>query len=180
MVFQTKTYTWGAIQYPVAAETVGEVLEKIEARDGKITKESFLEESRPEGSVTHGLFEWDDQKAAERYRLVQAGKIIHNLEVHVTVEDRPEPIQTKAVVSVTPGRQEKAQYASIETAFSHTDTREVVLYNARRELECFRQKYAGLQELAGIFEEIDRLVKSMADAAAGSEAAGADMAGTEG
>lgn len=155
MVFQTKTYTWGAIQYPVEAETVGGVLEKIEARDGKITKESFLEESRPEGSATHGLFEWDDQKAAERYRLVQAGKIIHNLEVHVTVEENAEPVQTKAVVSVTPGRQEKAQYVSIETAFSHTNSREIVLANAKRDLECFKQKYAGLQELADVFAAID-------------------------
>lgn len=158
MIFQTKSYTWGAIQYPVAAEKVGQVIEKIEERDGHVTKESFLEESRPENSVTHGLFEWDDQKAAEKYRLVQSGKIINNLEVHVTTVDNPEPIQTKAVVSVSHEPLEKARYTSIEAAFSNANTREIVIENAKRELECFKCKYAGLKELADVFAAIDDLV----------------------
>lgn len=157
LVFQTKSYTWGAVKYPVAAETVGSVFEKIEARDGRITKESFLEESRPEDSVTHELFEWDDQVAAERYRLVQAGKIINNLEVHVTTVNNPEPVQTKAVVSVTPEPFEKAEYTSIETAFAQRDTRDIVLKNALRELRSFERKYSGLKELADVFRAIDEL-----------------------
>ena len=64
MVYEKK-YSWRAGK-SVSAQVAGEVMEMIEKRDGELTKEAFLEESRPEDSPTHGLFEWDDAVASEK------------------------------------------------------------------------------------------------------------------
>lgn len=46
MVYKKYSYKHG--KTGASAQTVGETLERIEARDGAVTKEAFLEESRPE------------------------------------------------------------------------------------------------------------------------------------
>ena len=88
-LFKSK-YSWrGGFAYKVPASTVGSALESIEARDGNVTSQSFLEYSRPEDSATHSMFEWDDTIAAEKYRLRQAGAIINQLEVKIEFENSP-------------------------------------------------------------------------------------------
>lgn len=155
MVF-LNNYRWGnGAQYSVPAETVGKTLEHIEERDGAISKEAFLEESRPEESATHEMFEWDDEKAAEKYRLVQSGRIINNLVVDVTIESvSEEPTTAKAIVNVTEDRNKKAVYQSVVTAMGNTDSREIILKHALEELNTFKTKYSDLQELAGVFSAI--------------------------
>ena len=71
MVYKPKQqYQWGDGWKPsVDANIVGGVVEQIEAENGRVTKEKFLDYSRPEDSPTHSIFEWDDSKAAEKYRL---------------------------------------------------------------------------------------------------------------
>lgn len=155
MVFLSN-YSWGnGAQYSTPAETVGKTLERIEERDGAITKEAFLEESRPAESPTHEMFEWDDRKAAEKYRLVQSGKIINNLVVDITVEGvSEEPTTAKAIVNVTEDRNKKAVYQSVVTAMESTDSRTIILNHALEELNAFKAKYSNLQELVGVFEAI--------------------------
>lgn len=70
MVYKKYSYKHG--KTGASAQTVGETLERIEKRDGAVTKEAFLEESRPEDSPTHAMFEWNDGIAAEKYRLEQS------------------------------------------------------------------------------------------------------------
>ena len=82
MVFQSK-YAWGGIKYSVSADTVGAVLEDIEQQNGTVSKELFLDASRSEDSPTHGMFEWDDSIAGEKWRLDQARKIICSLSLKI-------------------------------------------------------------------------------------------------
>ena len=46
-------------------------LDKL-AVDGKLTAQAVVDAAREEGSPLHGFFEWDDNKAANEYRLLQA------------------------------------------------------------------------------------------------------------
>lgn len=157
MVF-LKNYSWGSgCQYKTSADTVGKTLERIEERDGAITKESFLEESRPVTSPTHEMFEWDNDKAAEKYRLVQSGRIIGNLVVTIQQNETDEPVSSRAVVNIVESDHAKAVYQSIGVAMSQTDTREIVLNHALNELKAFKAKYAGLKELAELFKTLDRM-----------------------
>ena len=78
-----KQYSYLVNKYKVPADVVGKTMEKIEERDGKVTKESFLEESRPVSSPTHNMFEWNDAIAAEKYRLEQSSEIIRNIQIEI-------------------------------------------------------------------------------------------------
>ena len=149
MVYEKK-YSWRAGK-SVSAQVAGEVMEKIEQRDGVLTKESFLEESRPVDSPTHKLFEWDDTVAAEKFRLEQSRMAI--ADIVVTIVKADEPVKRHAFVNVVAGKHNKAEYSNIEVAMSDETKRQAVLQNAFAELKTFEQKYADYKELAGVFNE---------------------------
>lgn len=150
-----KKYSW-RVSHNASAQTVGETLERIEARDGIITREAFLEESRPETSPTHGCFEWDDSVAAEKYRLNQSSAIIRDIKVTIS-GDNSEPVRTMAFLNIKPNpTAQTAEYQSADIAISATDTRQIILQNALDELNRFRVKYRELVELSGVFDEIEK------------------------
>ena len=155
MVYEKK-YSW-RFNKSVSAQVAGEVMERIEKRDGELTKEAFLEESRPEDSPTHGLFEWDDTAAAEKFRLAQSRICIQDIVVTI-VKNTETPKTVHAFVNTNSaiGRKEKASYSNIEVALSDEDKRKVVLRNAFYELQIFEQKYSDYQELAGVFAELHK------------------------
>lgn len=156
-----KKYSW-RVNHGAPAQTVGETLERIERRDGTITREAFLEESRPEGSPTHACFEWDDSVAAEKYRLNQSSAVIRDIKVTI-VSESAEPVKTAAFVNIMPNpTAQEAQYQSVDVAVSDTDTRKTVLQNALDDLIKLRIKYRDLTELAGIFDAIEKAIKEAA------------------
>ena len=133
MVFQPKSYKWrDGFAYQTSAEIVGGVVEQIEARDGEVTRESFLEESRPEDAPTHSMFEWDDTVAAEAYRLDQSRKIITNLQI-VYVNNQEEKESIPAVLNIASDR--KAVYQNIVTVLSNEESRDLVLNRLQREVD---------------------------------------------
>ena len=170
--FESKKYAWrSGYSYRVPAATVGGVLEKIEREQGKVDAETFLDYSRDEKTETHGMFEWNDSIAAERFRLGQARKIINQLEVCVVYEEAvPVEMQVElneaqrsrptvsAYVNVNkraPGA--RAIYMNVESAMSDSETRKQVLENAMQELKAFKQKYRQLKELSDVFRAIEKL-----------------------
>lgn len=126
-------------------EIAGEICARLE-KEGRLSAKELVNESRDENSPLHDMFEWDDAIAAEKYREVQASKIIRS--IVVKVEDSPLPF--KAFSSVAP-----QQYVSTKKALSRDATRKILLDSAKRELEAFRRKYATLTELADVFSAID-------------------------
>ncbi|RHF51452.1 hypothetical protein DW674_06710 [Mitsuokella multacida] len=139
----------------VSAQTAGEELARIEKENGSLTPELVVDESREENAPLHPVFEWDDKKAAERYRVMQAGSLIRNVTVKIEEAPRMEP--TRAFVNVAPVGQRKGIFVSIKNAMGDEETRETVVARALAELEKVKEKYKDLHELSGIFSEIDRL-----------------------
>lgn len=144
---------WDKRHYSVSAEVVGAVFEDIEGRYGKVTPQNFLDESRPEESPTHKLFEWDDEKAAENYRRQQAQRVILDLRIEI-IKDDGESTKAPAYVNVAPVDDVGSYYNTVR-AFSVRETREIVLKRAYNELEAFRTKYRNLKELAKVIDAID-------------------------
>ena len=139
----------------VGAQIAGEELARIEKEKGSLTPEMVVDESREEDAPLHPVFEWNDRKAAERYRIVQAGSLIRNVTVKIEEVPRMEPV--RAFVNVAPVGKRKGVFVSIKNAMTDEDGRETVVARAMAELERVKEKYKDLQELAGIFAEIDRL-----------------------
>lgn len=139
----------------VSAQTAGEELARIEEEKGLLTPELVVDASRAESAPLHPVFEWNDKKAAECYRIVQAGSLIRNVTVKIEEVPRMEPV--RAFVNVAPVGKRKGVFVSIKSAMDDEETRETVLARALAEFEKVKEKYKDLQELAGIFAEIDRL-----------------------
>ena len=161
--FTSKKFSWRqGYSYRISADTVGGVLEAIEQRDGEVTSKAFLDESRPEDSATHSLFEWNDSVAAEKYRLQQAGHIINQLEIEFvcdeTTSEKKEIEIVPAFVNTLPkSPMASARFLNVRTAMDDEETRSIVLANAMRELKAFHRKYANISAFAKLFAVIDEL-----------------------
>ena len=133
------------------AQKVGEVCERLEKK-GKLTPTALVDASRRSNAPLHNLFEWDNEKAADKYRESQAAYFIRSIEVVVTGTAEP----TRAFVSVSIDG-ESRQYVNIDTAIKTEPMRDQVLSDAFAELKAFKRKYSNLKELAEIITAINRL-----------------------
>lgn len=156
MIYQ---YRWKAYQYPVPAEKAGEFITELEQQNGCVTPQTLLDAARPTESVIHPCYEWDDTKAAEKYRLQQSRDIIHNIVRVEVTEDGTSKNAIPILVNVSESRCDRSTYISLDTALSDSTMRNNVLRKAKEELSLFKSKYATLNELAKVFEAIDEVNK---------------------
>lgn len=157
MAYQPKTYHWRVDNMPVDAQTAGEYIESLEREKGKISAQELLDMSRSPHATLHECFEWDDNIAADKYRLGQARYIIGNLVVTVSKSDQAPAETVRAFISVEPLKH-KGSFVSVEIGMSNPEYAAQILQNAKNELAAFRKKYAALNELADVFNAIDKFL----------------------
>ena len=147
--------------WKVSAQIAGEELERIESRDGEITPRAVVEEARPEGSKLHNVFEWDDEKAAEQYRLTQASTLIRCIVVKPEEKEIKEPVRMFVNCNPTDdGQKRSGSYINFRSAFEDPESRAVILSNAMHEMKMFRAKYYKLKELSEVFKAIDSVLEA--------------------
>lgn len=134
------------------AQVVGERLEKIRQKT-ELTAHTVLDDAVKQNSPLHELFEWNDETAAEEYRLGQARHLLHSVVVELEGPSG-EATTTRAFVVVTGERQNV--YESVQVAMQDEDMRRQVLLRAWAELERWRKKYAELEDLAAVFRVMDQ------------------------
>jgi hypothetical protein len=86
-----KKYTWKRAwdAKGIPAEKAVKIFEEIEQKFGKLTPETLVEHSKNKKSPLYKLFEWDNEKAADKWRLQQARMLINNVEVTVISDGKP-------------------------------------------------------------------------------------------
>lgn len=153
-------YDWKiAGKYPIEAETAGKQFEKIIKREGALTKENVLETARPKNSVLHNCFEWDNDVAAEKYRLHQSGQMIRDIVKVCAAQTDSEPYKcVRAFINVSEPMR-SAKCLAVETVFSDEKYREIALRNALYELKKIKSTYENLVELSAVFIEVERVVR---------------------
>ena len=124
-------YSWSGPQRSVSAEKVAKHISGLEKSYGEVTPQRFLDSARSEESEMHSLFEWDDTKAAEQYRLSQARTIMGSIRVKVIEEE----VETRVTRAFVQPEVRKGGYVSIVNALSDTDKKAKVLEQARTELK---------------------------------------------
>lgn len=141
----------------LSAQAVGSFFEQVRKAHGAIEPATVVEVARNPKSLLHGYFTWDDKKAAEAHRLNEARYLIRSVEVYVTFPHRPDPIPTRAFVSVGTqgGDAEGQRFTSVHAVLADPDSRAQLLAKAWAELAAFRIKYARLEELADVFDAIE-------------------------
>jgi len=148
------TYKWSVPVYPVDARTAGTELEKIAESRGSLKPSYVVEESRGAGAALHRCFEWNDERAADKYRIRQAQDLIRNLvAVKIGKVEAPQPV--RAFISI---RQDN-EYVPVMQALNTPVLRERMLDSAMKELESFRVKYAAVDALSELMAGIDRSIR---------------------
>lgn len=146
-------YKWGTFQYSVPAEKVGREFEKLEKKHGEITNEIVVEAARSEKSVLHNMFEWNDEIAGQKYRLIQAQQITCSLSY--VGEDKQ--VHRAFMNVTTKAPTVKGTFWNVNRAMTDENARMIILKNAASELFAFQKKYERINELAEVFAAIDHL-----------------------
>lgn len=150
-------YQYKAIKFPVPAQKAGEELERIGRIKGEITPEGIVDEARPEGSVLHPCFQWDDSLAAESWRKQQARMLTDNIVTVTVSKDTGESVSTRAFFYA------QRSYQPIQKVMKSSDLTAEMLKTAMGELRAFEEKYRALSKLAGIFRAIDQALAEYGD-----------------
>jgi hypothetical protein len=147
------------------AEAIRSELLAINEEHGVLTPELVVQRSREPASALHQFFEWDDDQAAEKFRLVQAGALIRRVRLTIVRASTETKVVTfgsvRAFVSPASERKSKANpeggYGTIQDVLSDEDRRADLIATARRELAALRRKYETLEELSAVWDAVDSL-----------------------
>lgn len=115
-----------------------------------ITPQNVVNLARNKNSVIHNDFEWDDEIAGEKYRVIQAGQMIRSF---VFEPKKAEEAPTRVLQITTV----QNTYQPVQFFLKHEDEYRALLNKAKIELEGFKRRYATLTELEGVFEAIDEI-----------------------
>ena len=117
----------------------------------EIEPETVLDKARDPNTELHKCFEWNDSKAAEEYRKIQAGQVIRYLVIKSKTEDKGET-QYRLLHKT----EAKEPYKPITFIVQHEDEYAKMVQRAWNELEVFKKKYQSLSEFEEVFEFIER------------------------
>ncbi len=134
-------------------QLVREAMKQLIEVHGYMTAKQLLELARPKNSPLHVLFEWDNTKAAENFRLQQAGTFIRCVRFKVLTEDGVCVVPETISVYHEPGRR---GYVPTLTVMSDDELAGQAVAEAKEAYLRLRSRYATFKKLAPIHAAIDR------------------------
>jgi hypothetical protein len=137
------------------------LLALYEAHEGMLSARAVVEAARDDSSPLHGEFEWDDDEAAEQYRLAQAGMLIRRVKLTI-IKTHPKTKKVTAEItrqfqanpSPQAGSRERG-FDTIEEMLGDSNKRAALLAMVLKEMQSYRRRYAQLSELADVWAAID-------------------------
>lgn len=147
-------------------QKVGERLMELREQHGSLSAEIVLNDARPEGSLLHRNFEWNDSVAAEEYRKDQARGLVQAVIVHRT-EEHGDVTPLRAFVKINVG--DVNSYEPIHRVLSDASLRSIVLRQCKSEIGALRDKVKAFEEftdILGALDGVDRVVSTHLEEAA--------------
>ena len=126
------------------------VADEIRSIGEEVSPVQIVAKARNKDTELHKCFEWDDTKAAEKYRLYQARQVVCSL-VFKEVEEK-EDTTPRRIFHRT---ENTGGYKPLELIVKNQTEYEKLLEQARAELRTFKVKYHSLSELEEILALID-------------------------
>ena len=123
-------YKWKlkGLSKKVDPELAVQELDKIQNIHGKLTPELIVQTAEQPDNVLHNLFTWDNDEAADKWRLHQARLLINNIELTIIKNGETRTIDVYEITSKSDG------YKHIST-FDKSDVeyvRETILKDLQR------------------------------------------------
>jgi len=144
----------------IRAEEIRAALGAIaEANGGYLNPAHVVETARDPSHILHNEFSWDDEDAADKYRIAQASALIRRVKFTVirqsTETKEVRMVTTRAFQSRKSARGADGGYEGVAEIMSDTDKREELLAQVLRELNAYRKRYAELAALSDVWAAID-------------------------
>ncbi len=146
---------------PDESDTLVEELERIakDDEDGLVRPEAVVEAARDEESPLHRFFEWDNDEAAEQYRLYQARKLIVRVTVKVAASAGPTYVNVKITHPAT--GQVRQGYVPMARAAADPDLYGQIVEDARKGIIGYRNRLSAFEEAHEIVGRLDVALESM-------------------
>lgn len=133
-----------------------ELLALSDRSGGRLNPRTVVDRAREPEHPLHAFFEWDDTKAGEAFRLVQASALIREVKLQVVVESKdPMRVQLliqRAFYSLPSLRgSEKGSYVATASIEDPSELANEVLV----QIENLRKKHAALAQLSGVWRAVD-------------------------
>lgn len=154
-----KIFSWNGYSFNNAdAQKVGEELEIIE-RQGTLEAQHILEYAeRHKDSELYKCFEWDDTKAARKYRLYIARQIVYS--IYLEIKEEPKKIQ-RVYVNVKDKDTEERIFKNINEVLNDNEEYQQLVDKAKSDLIKCKERYENLlekEDLKNIVFEIYRKI----------------------
>lgn len=130
-------------------------LERIENVYGALTPENILEGSKNEEAYLHRLFNWNDQKAANLYRLQQARQILNNIEITIVSDGEPRQMPLYETII----KDNTRVYKSIQE-FTGPDAEQVRLQTIR-EINALKNKLSFFNQFSKASKKLGEAVTAL-------------------
>jgi len=141
--------SWGIAKYKADPQ---KAYEEIKSH-GEFTPENVLDVARNPQSVIHDDFEWRDDVAGEKFRLIQARRMI---QCFVVVRDNPRTKEKETYRALEISSKPKT-YKPRQFFVEEADEYKLLLTRATNELKSIRNRYSKIAELETVFEAIDEI-----------------------
>lgn len=133
-------------------DTITDELLALKTNQGVINPSEVVQWARHNpGSRLHSALTWDNEAAAERYRIWQVRTLIS---VHIVDVEGGRKFVSLSV-DRTGGH--SGGYRPLSEVMEDETLRDVLLKDAFTELERVQKRFAKLKELAGVWEEIHKV-----------------------
>lgn len=127
--------------------------DEIDSIGESATPAQIVDKARDERTELHKAFEWRDDVAAESWRRSQARKLCSNLIIY-RQEASPETPHTRYFYKAS---QERG-YQKSEYIYRNDSEHSALIARAKAELSAWKNRYAGIQEFAEIFDAIEEFI----------------------
>lgn len=119
-----------------------------------VNERQIVDKAKDTTTELNKCFEWNDEVAADKFRLEQARRICTMLHI-VYLDDKKQEDEKPKEFRVLMHEPGNPGYTQTMVIFKQEDRYESLLKQAMYELRCFKNKYSMIQELKPIFDLID-------------------------
>lgn len=138
----------------ITQERIKEII-RIKQSKG-LTAESVLEEAKKKNNPLHDLFQWDNTKAGEQWRLQQARVFINEIKIVIDTKE----YYAFENVNINIGHDSKSkQYFGRADILKNVDMRQQIITSAYNQLIYWKTKFEQYQinEFKSVMKEIDNI-----------------------
>lgn len=142
------TASWSSVGRGLYHADAQKVAEEILSIGEEATPQQIVDKASDTSTELHKCFTWNDKEAAVKWRLHQARNVVCCLVISRT-EDQADKPEVRYF-----HKNDGGGYKPAERVFRQADEYEKLLQCAYSELAAFKRKYANLQELDWLLEQL--------------------------